>query len=402
MDSPTLDSRADVLVVGAGPVGLAAALTLRERGARVRIIDEQASEQKRTYPVILHPRTLRILESLGVTAPLEWRGHVIRQLAVYTDGQRREVLDLPAGGSCSPGALTLPQDVLRQALSYRLSELGVRVEWKTRLLALEQGTGRVRSTLVRRERVEGEAPELRPEWFDVASATTESAFVVGADGVHSLVRDKLGIGWRVQAPRQVYAFYDVPDARAGSEAHLALEQGLGSTVYPLQSGISRFSFQLSIGTTDAPGLAQLQQLWGERLPWYGAPATSYEWSHCVEFSPALAERFGEGRIWLAGDSAHSTGPLGGQSLNVGIHEAHDLGRRMAEELDSKSAAALGDGYEQQRRVEWQVLFSLAPRQPYTQHARDWVTQNLPLLVQALPGAGDDLDALLEQLQVRAA
>lgn len=398
MDTPTLNSRTSVLVVGAGPAGLVAAVTLRERGVAVRIIDELASEDKRTYPVVVHPRTLRILDGLGVVAPLEWRGHAITHLAVYTERQRRAVLELPAAGRTSPGALTLPQDVLRQSLLHRLSELGVEVEWKTRLVALEQTAAHVRCHLMRRERLESD----KPEWFDVESASFESDFVVGADGVRSVVREKLGIGWISQGPRQIFAFYDAPDARAGSEAHLVIHESQGNSVYPLQSDLSRFTFQLSVGMPQAPGLTQLRQLLASRMPWYGMDPRNFEWSGSAEFLPALAERFGEGRVWLAGDAAHSTGPLGGQSLNVGIHEAHDLAGRMAERVGHTGSSPLGVGYTHQRLLEWQVLFGLGPSAPIAPRARDWVKRNLGILLQALPAAGDDLDELLDQLHVRAA
>jgi 2-polyprenyl-6-methoxyphenol hydroxylase-like FAD-dependent oxidoreductase len=108
--------RSPVLIVGAGPVGLVAAIHLREQGFPVRVIDEQTADSKRTYPVVLHPRTLRILSSLGVSAPLEWRGHAITRLAIYCESERRAVLELPAAGEMSAGAMTLPQDVLRRAL----------------------------------------------------------------------------------------------------------------------------------------------------------------------------------------------------------------------------------------------------------------------------------------------
>lgn len=402
MNTPTLSQRTSVLIVGAGPVGLVAAVTLREKGVAVRVIDEQASEDKRTYPVVIHPRTVRILDSFGITAPLEWRGHAITHLAVYVDRERRVVLDLPAAGRISPGALTLPQDVLRQALMHRLSELGVEVEWQTRLIALDQTAGHVRSSLVRRQRIETAEPELRPEWFDIESATVDSDFLIGADGIRSTVREKLGIAWTAQGQPRIFAFFDAPDDRAGPEAQLVIQEPQANSVYPLQSGASRFTFELSVGTPQAPGLTQLRQLLTSRMPWYATDARHFEWSGSATFSPALADRFGEGRVWLAGDAAHSTGPLGAQSLNVGIHEAHDLGRRMVDQLGRPAVAPLGVSYTQQRLLEWHVLFGLAPSVPRASRARDWVKRNLAILLQALPAAGDDLDDLLEQLHVRAA
>lgn len=402
MNTPSLNDEASILIVGAGPVGLVAAIALRERGVTVRVIDEQASEDKRTYPVLVQARTIRLLESMGVVAPLEWRGHSISHLAIYSDRQRRAVLDLPAAGRSWPGAMTLPQDVLRQALVHRLSQLGVEVEWKTRLVSLDQTERRVRSNLMRRERVEGDAPRLRREWFDVESATVESDFLIGADGLGSAVRELLGIRCLAHGNRQIFAFYDAPDERAGTEAHLVIHEAQGNTIYPLQSASSRFTFQLSVGMPHAPGLVQLRQLLSSRMPWYAVDAQHFEWSGSAEFTPSLVERFGEGRVWLAGDAAHSTGPLGGQSLNVGMHEAEELARRMAERVGHADAAPLGADYAQQRLLEWQVLLGLGQHAPSAAHARDWVKRDLSILLQALPGGGDDLDDLLDQLRVRAA
>ena len=395
-------ARTPVLIVGAGPVGLVAAIRLREQGVEVRIIDEQSVDSKRTYPVLLHARTLRILTSLGVSAPLEWRGRPITRLAVYADGQRRLVLDLPPAGAMSPGAMTLPQDVLRQSLTTRLSELGTDVEWKTRLASLDQDAARVRAGIVRRERVERASPSLTPEWRDVAAESLDAEFLVGADGCKSSVRQKLGVEFVSKGRREMYAFYDAPDARAGDEAHLVLVSGTANSVYPLQSDASRFTFELPVGTSHAPSLLQLRQLLQSRMPWYAAQANGFEWSGSAEFNPALAERFGEGNVWLAGDAAHSTGPLGGQSLNVGIHEADDLACRIVEQRNNVALRSLGPSYTQQRQIEWQRLFGIGSSTPRPTRAQDWIKRHVASLLPSLPASGDDLDDLLEQLHIASA
>jgi 2-polyprenyl-6-methoxyphenol hydroxylase-like FAD-dependent oxidoreductase len=165
--------------------------------------------------------------------------------------------------------------------------------------------------------------------------------------------------------------------------------------------MSRFSFRMIEGTPPSPGIDELRQLLASRMPWYAIDARHFEWSGGAEFNPGLAERFGEGRVWLAGDAAHSTGPLGAQSLNVGIHEADDLARRVAEQLGRAPTVSLS-GYAQQRHLEWQILFGLAPHQPNAPLASDWVNRHLSVLLQSLPAAGDDLDDLLDQLRVRGA
>src|SRR5690242_492453 len=91
-------TRIQVLVVGAGPVGLLAALRLRQEGIDVRIVDQQPEHRTRTFPVVLHPRSLRLLSELGLSETLFWRGRRITRLAIYTDYERRAVLDLPGRG----------------------------------------------------------------------------------------------------------------------------------------------------------------------------------------------------------------------------------------------------------------------------------------------------------------
>ncbi len=387
-----------MLIVGAGPAGLVAAIRLREEGQQVRIIDDQTIEGKRTYPVVLHPRTLQTLASLGVTAPLEWRGRFIRHLAVHIDDLPRVVLNIPSAEQLAPGALTLPQDVLRQGLMSRLSSLGTEVEWKTRLVALDRADNFVRVGLVRRERVEGQGPELKRDWLDVSSETVETDFVIGADGRDSTVRSALGIELIERGAREAYVFYDVADRRAGAEAHLVLSGDYGSTIFPLQGNTSRFSFQVSVLAPQAPGLAELRELLARRMPWYGADPSDFEWSGSAEFHPALATSFGHGRVWLAGDAAHSTGPLGGQSINVGIHEADDLARRIVGSL-ADGGKPLGAAYAEQRRLEWNRLLGLGHSAPSLVHAPAWVSQNIGRLLPSLPVSGDDLDDMLEQLRV---
>ena len=143
-DAADDSSGSSVLIAGASPAGLIAAIRLREAGVDVRVFDRLTADGMHCFPTVLHPRTLRLLSSVGVAAPLEWRGHDVTRLAVYMDGRRHAVLELPSGGERGPATMTLPEDVLRRSLLRRLSDLGTRVEWQTRLIALEQDPTRVR------------------------------------------------------------------------------------------------------------------------------------------------------------------------------------------------------------------------------------------------------------------
>jgi 2-polyprenyl-6-methoxyphenol hydroxylase-like FAD-dependent oxidoreductase len=377
---------------------LIAAIRLRIADVRVRVIDELMADDLPGYPAVVHPRTLRVLSSLGVTAPLEWRGHDIERVAVYTDGQRRAVLELPSTGTTGGTPMTLPQQVLREVLLHRLSSLGTQVEWQTRVASLSQDSTGVQLRLVRRERSEQARAWLEPEWRDVTWEQLDARFVIATDGPHSKVREQLGIGWLTGGPRQFFVCYEIPDQTSGNKAHLVIYDGLSNSIYPFQSGISRFTFEVATKVDQAPDPRQLCHLLALRMPWYVADSERFEWTGQTDVTPGLAERFGEGRVWLTGDAAHSNGLLGGQSFNLGICDADELAQRIIEHLDRPGAEPLGAPYAEQRQLEWQRLSKLFSGVSVDDGARDWVRRNLAAVLPSLPASGADLDDLLEQLR----
>ena len=396
--SPGNDSASSsALIVGAGPAGLIAAIRLREAGVDVRVIDELTADGLHCYPAVLHPQTLRLLSSIGVAALLEWRGHGVARLAVYMDGRCHVVLELPSTGERGPATMTLPQDVLRRALLRRLSELGTRVEWQTRLVALEQDLARVRVRLVRRERADNRHPRLEPEWLDVAAEDVDAEFVIGADGEQSSVRQKLGIEWIPRGRRQFYVTYETADPRAGNGAQLVIHEGFGNTIYPFQSGVSQFTFEVTERMSSVPEVAQLRHLLESRMPWYAAEIDRFEWLGKTAVNPGVAERFGVGRVWLTGDAAHSSGPLGAQSLNLGMLEANHLALRVVEQLDQRGAVHLDLPYTAQHHTQ-QRQSAIYPGAPGVGQDFDWLSRNIATVLPSLPASGEDLDDLLAQLR----
>jgi len=384
-------TRTQVLVVGAGPVGLLAALRLRVLGVDVRIIDQQSQHRMQTFPVVLHPQSVRLLNELGVAAALHWRGRAITQLAIYTEHQRRAVLDLPNVVGVARGALTLPQDILRQALTNTLLEQGVEVEWNTRLAVLQQDRGSVWGRLVQHEPI---ASRVRPE-----VQAFDAEFVIGADGYESSVREALGIELLQCSGMESYAFFDASSPRSGSEAQLALSEEFANAVYPIQGGLTRFSFQLASSLHRPPDSESLRELVEARIPWYADQPERCEWSGIAEFRRALVQRFGEGRVWLAGEAAHLNGPLGVQSLNVGLDEGNELGQHIARDLHHPSSEPFGQAYEAGRQRQWRALLGLDPAATMSARTPTWVRRHLRQLLPCLPASGGDLDDLLEQLRL---
>lgn len=386
-------ARVDVMVVGAGPVGLFAALRLLQQGLSVRIIDQQSAHGVHSFPVVLHSQTLRLLSEAGLSAALFWRGRPITRLAVYSEYERRAVLDFPELTGGMAGVLTLPQDILRQALTNELTRRGVEIEWNTRLAVLQQDPHSVWGRLS----LEEPAQLLRsakPE-----SAAFECSFLIGADGYESSVREALGLRLIHDGTVRTFVFFDATTQRSGTEAQLALADEHVNSVYPVQGGQSRFSFQLARSLNKSPDASALNELLLARMPWYGAEIVSFDWGGVAEFRRALVNHFGVGRVWLAGEAAHLTEPLGVQSVNVGIDEANELALRIAGALSHSHAPAFGPHYEAKRRRQWEQLLALAELTQPGGRSPQWALQHMNRLLASLPAAGHDLDDLLAQLRL---
>lgn len=395
-----MEQRTQVLVVGAGPVGLLTALRLRQHGLDVTVVEQNEHSSARSFPVVLHPSTLALLSGLGSLDPFVWQGRAFKRIVIFAGGERRAVLDVPTDGELAHGGLTLPQNVLRNALEQALRAQGVHVEYLHRLASLTEDGAEVRAEVTRREPV-STPPSRRGhfEWVEVEKLSVRAAFVVGADGRDSTVRTALGLGWRKLGPERLFGFFDVPhEPPAGQNVELVLGAETGA-MYPLHGGTTRYSFELEHAPSEPLGAEKLRELRAARMPWHPVNRESVEWSGVHACERAWSERFGRGRVWLAGDAAHATSPLGAQSLNVGLREARDLANTIADAARGGGVEWLASGYATQRELEWQRLLSLGRKPQIAENAPFWVKQHVAELVASLPASGDDLDGCLAELGV---
>lgn len=220
--SDTVGREPEVLVVGAGPVGLFTALLLARRGVRVEIVDQERRPAARSYALALHPASLRLLDAAGladVTGVIE-KGHRIDRVAFYEGKERRAEMDLAALPSPYPCAAVIPQQTLEGLLESRFEQEGGRVLWRHRTAELHLGGGAAVAVLERLSR-EGDAVE--------ETRTVRPAVVVGADGHHSVVRRALKASYVEMSPPELFAIFEIAaDAPPLSEVRVLLdEQGAG-------------------------------------------------------------------------------------------------------------------------------------------------------------------------------
>jgi 2-polyprenyl-6-methoxyphenol hydroxylase-like FAD-dependent oxidoreductase len=344
-----LPTSTDVLIVGAGATGLALAATLAARGVSFVVIDALAEPRRFAGGIALTPQTLELLEPLGITERLTGIGNRARAARFFSGDRNREVVALRFDKLSTrfPYLLFIPQQYTEKALTDRLGELaaGTRsgaesaVYRPYKLLSLAQDDTGVTATV------------LGPD----GERTVRAKYAAGTDGVHSTVRELTHVGFPGELFRQSYLQNDVflTGGPPRDEVHMFCSR-LGAVTFAHipwdPAGVVRIALSL-----DRPPAAfstlkphQLQALIDERAPdGYQVKITEVLETTHHPASHRVAERYRVGRIFLAGDAAHSHSPIGGQAINLGMQDGAALGTALGTVLNTGEDVL--DSYENERR-----------------------------------------------------
>jgi 2-polyprenyl-6-methoxyphenol hydroxylase-like FAD-dependent oxidoreductase len=372
-------------------VGLVAGLCAAQRGLEVTLLDQSFRGYAPGHATLLHAASLRLLAELGLLPQLLAVGRPVQHVQLYVDGARALQLELP-----SP-ALTIPQTVFEEILLKALRAEDVDILSPCEATQISQGPSRVHVRAVRRELVTPGSPAQSGEWEPIASSTFEAAFVIGADGYDSRARASIAVESVRAGGTETFAMFEGPQAHAESSFDLAFSSGLASLTLPLQNRRSRWGFQLAADFNLTPDVTHLRVFLQERAPWQRDLPEEVEWGTVTHFERRLARHFGRGRVWLAGDAAHITSPFGGQSMNGGLLEAHDLVEHMAGCISGERSLATLEQHSAIREREWHKLLGFNVRFDVLPHAPHWLAALAPRIVPALPASGLDLQQLLLQL-----
>jgi 2-polyprenyl-6-methoxyphenol hydroxylase-like FAD-dependent oxidoreductase len=410
-------SKTDVLVVGAGPTGLLAALRLAEQGIAVEVIEEEWRSAGHSYALALHPRSLLLLEEVGVAAEAVTQGQKLERIALFEGAEPRATLRPAAATAPFTFLLALPQSALERLLTRRLEEKGVKVRWSHRLFKLEPRGDRVVASVHRLEKQSTGYAVARTEWAIDKELTFEAGFVIGADGHRSLVRRALGASFGEAGPSQAFAVFEC-DGGAGpnDEMRLVLGDETVNVLWPLPAGRARWSLEVDasdvssedrfksrlttmLGERFFPHLEEkrIRELLRERAPWFATDLGKLGWSVEVRFERRLAGAFGRDRVWLAGDAGHLAGPAGMQSMNAGLREASDLASRIARVQKREDGLGLLEAYGRERLAEWRFLLGLAGGLRAGGATPPFVATNAGRLLACLPATGEDVNGLALQI-----
>jgi 2-polyprenyl-6-methoxyphenol hydroxylase-like FAD-dependent oxidoreductase len=391
----------EVLVVGAGPVGLVAALFLQRYGVRVEVVDMHQRTTQHSYALAIHPRTLRTLDEVGLSDRLIGAGRKLTKVAYYEGQDRRAAVDYSALKAPHPYLLIVRQSLLERAVEEALRQKKLKVMWKHRLQSLDSNHD-MNAEVAELDQVATGYPIARSEWVVVRTETIRPAYVIGADGYDSTVRRLSGIEMAQHDGGQVFSVYEVEAAGdLPDEVRVILDPELTSVYWPLEKGRCRWGFQIQDALQHAASMEQLEQLIAARAPWWAARPTQIYWSTVALFERRLAQSFGRGAVWLAGDAAHQAAPVGVLSMNSGLVEARELAERMMRVLRERGTASLLEEFARQSHQEWQGLLDPGRAVRALASADPWVQQNAARILACLPASRGDVEPLLAQIGLAA-
>jgi len=329
---PALPAQTDVLVVGAGPVGLTLATALAERGVDAVLVDRQAEGANTSRAAVVHARTLEVLREIGIAEQLVERGVIVPRFTVRDHDRALLSVDFGTLPTDFPFTLLVPQNITEELLLERLHAVGGAVHRPVELAAVATDDDGVTATMA-------------------DGSTVRARYAVGADGMHSTLREHTGIGFTGDTYAQSFVLADVHLDWAGAEHEVALyltPEGV-AVLAPLPGGRHRL-----VATVDdappRPTRADVQALLSARGP-QAQPATVKDvvWSSRFRVHHRLADRYRAGRLFLAGDAAHVHSPAGGQGMNTGIQDAANLAAKLAAVLRDGAPEDTLDAYEAERR-----------------------------------------------------
>jgi 2-polyprenyl-6-methoxyphenol hydroxylase-like FAD-dependent oxidoreductase len=346
-----VNSPFDVLVIGAGPVGLTMACELARSGVRCQIIDQVAAPASTSRALAIFPRTLEVFQMMGVIDPVLKAGHQINGVAIYNrSGQIGHI-----GFSNLPSryrfAISLPQSETEGILIRHLAHFGIVVDREKELVDLSVSADAVQAVI----RDSGGLEER-----------LESTWLIGCDGADSSVRRLLNLPFEGDADPETFLLADVKIDSLLDHIHIHLfltGEGLVG-IFPFRGDRCRIIVNVQTKDESEPAgdlrLDEIQAIVESRTN-SGIRLSDPVWLSRFRISHRKIPNFRIGRVFLAGDSAHVHSPAGGQGMNTGIQDAFNLAWKLALVVHQKSPDSLLDTYNEEREPVAKMVLTLTDR-----------------------------------------
>jgi 2-polyprenyl-6-methoxyphenol hydroxylase-like FAD-dependent oxidoreductase len=323
----------DVLIVGAGPVGLFLANECARHRLRWRLVETNATQSEHSKALAIFPRTLEILDMAGIAAPFLAAANRVTSVSVMSHERRLAHLRFTPRESPYPFVAMVPQNVSESILAGELKRTGGRVEYETTFISAEQDKEGVNSVLDD----QGKPVAIR------------ASFLVGCDGAHSAVRRMANLPLEGGEYDAAFMLADIEtaDDLPADELQLCPSELGPLAIFPLSATRRRIVATIERPEGEAPSLDLVQHLLRQRAP-HGIEARSIYWSSYFHIHHRHAARLRVGRVFIAGDAAHIHSPFGGQGMNTGLHDIWNLAWKLALFLRGHGNEQLLDSYTAER------------------------------------------------------
>jgi 3-(3-hydroxy-phenyl)propionate hydroxylase len=328
-----------VIIVGAGLVGLTAAVDLATRGVASLVLDDDDTVSFGSRAICFSKRTLEIYDRLGIGERMRDKGVTWNRGKVFFRDRMIYDFDLlPEGGHCWPAFINLQQYYAEEWLVERARELGLaELRWRNRVTAVAR---------------DGDLVTLTVGTPDGPYSLT-CDYLLAADGCHSQVRRSLGLSFDGQVFQDRFLIADVAmRAEFPSERWFWFDPpfhaGQSALLHRQPDNVWRIDLQL--GPDADPEVEKRPERVIPRLRAMLGPEAEFEldWVSVYSFQCRRLERFRHGRVFFLGDAAHQVSPFGARGGNGGVQDADNLCWKLAAVLDGRAGAALLDSYERER------------------------------------------------------
>lgn len=356
----------NVLISGAGPVGMTLANELVRHGISVRIVDKNAERTDKSKALVLWSRTLELFDDAGYAKDFFSVGMPAQGAQIQNGTEVVAQITFESIDSRFPYALMIPQNESERVREEKLEAAGVKVERRVELASFKDTGSAVEATL---KKADGSTENLTADWL------------VGCDGAHSTVRHGLGFAFEGSTLESDWILADgnAVGLEPKDQLHIFWHRDGILAFFPIVGDRWRVVADLGVAKGDDkradPTLDEVNALLKQR----GSPGIVMSkpyWLSAFRINERKVKDYARGRVFLAGDAAHIHSPAGGQGMNTGMQDAFNLAWKLALVIEGTAKPSLLDSYSPERSGVGEIVLRNAGRRTEAATLRNPIAQGL--------------------------
>lgn len=354
--------RIPVLIVGAGPSGLMMAACLHHHGIEYRLIEKRMETTQTSNALVMHPRTLEMLDDIGIIDPFIKQGQRIKYLSFNLGKENLAKISTVQIESFYNFMLSIPQNISETILDHHLNTINHPVERGLSLISIDQTQDAIIANLIDN---------------DQKSQKIHCEYLIACDGIHSTTRELCHMKFSgIDIPQQfILGDAHIPSDFPDDTFTIYFHQEGPLAIFPFKKGIARIIATIIDSDRDPKqpvSLLELQKIIEKRSDNL-VTINDVNWTSSFWIHSKMLNNFRQGNIFFMGDAAHIHSPVGGQGMNTGMQDAYNLAWKLALKMKGKGKHNLLDSYDDERKPNAKALLA------NTEHITRMILIKSPLL-----------------------